>query len=868
MANICEYEVHVKGTKKAALMVLNSMPAMDYLDVKTEYSESNNYVICFTGNCKWSVNYGVTDNADNSVSLTNMTENEIQQNANNYWNYSLRAKSEMFQCEILVHYWSEESGFDQFDHYKNGKCIKQRKIAYNYDKPNKFDWNKTEFIGHEGEFDESVDGEEQDNNVMNMLLGVANGNFGAQEEPDNDNNDMSDFIGQLNQISDLLHGIADDLGIDIDTNDTSISGTNFDLYKWTFTEGQTARGDGWIIAIPDGFKVIDSAENRVFEAVPINCEDADEASVRILPGMSQDVSLIKKEMWMYHEKARAGIASILGVTSSKFLAQLMGSAPLVLSVGWSDVCGYILVQDTGLGSCSYQIAILTDNCQYQLRVQTNAMTDEDKNTLSNSIIEWLKTMRLDKENKSCPKEPIIDSLSCSQCLEKGDTSLFELALEQAKNECQAANNGLVAALEFAAENGLLDDNAPQMARNILLSRMEVQEFYLTKIDNVINSAIKTQKGRDIIKSLDSKLKELCEPHTSISINNEEIVVEETVKIVEIREKWVKSNEYNKAQIFKTSVNSKGNQKLALEIFEKLYDYRDSAKLAEECRKRIEELEKEDKEREKLKEYSRAQDFKKSVNSKENQKLALEIFEKLSDYRDSAKLAEECRKRIEELEKEEEDKRIEAEKAAKLAKLTKTIFAVLAVLVVVAIIVVPPMKKYNKAVTLMENHSYDEAISLFTELGNYKDSADKKKEIEMEIEKEEILDLFKNKKYSESCNSFKKSYLSSKYSFSDFLSDNGYEKEITEFINDLKKYEGDYISKKYPALRLKINVDIYEMQFTVTSCIEDDEFNFTYDYKWEKGSSDYYSPNYTSVLDYSIDVNKGTVYDGTVIYTKK
>ena len=102
MANICEYEVHVKGTKKAALMVLNSMPVMDYLDVKTEYSESNNYVICFTGNCNWSVNYGVTDNADNSVSLTNMTENEIQQNANNYWNYSLKSYSFVIMLFIYI----------------------------------------------------------------------------------------------------------------------------------------------------------------------------------------------------------------------------------------------------------------------------------------------------------------------------------------------------------------------------------------------------------------------------------------------------------------------------------------------------------------------------------------------------------------------------------------------------------------------------------------------------------------------------------------------------------------------------------------------------------------------------------------------
>ena len=92
------------------------------------------------------------------------------------------------------------------------------------------------------------------------------------------------------------------------------------------------------------------------------------------------------------------------------------------------------------------------------------------------------------------------------------------------------------------------------------------------------------------------------------------------------------------------------------------------------------------------EYSRAQDFKKSVNSKENQKLALEIFEELSDYRDSAKLAEECRKRIEEIEKEEEDKRIATEKAAKKAKLTKIISAVSAVLIVAAIII---LMVYNK-----------------------------------------------------------------------------------------------------------------------------------------------------------------------------
>ena len=107
---------------------------------------------------------------------------------------------------------------------------------------------------------------------------------------------------------------------------------------------------------------------------------------------------------------------------------------------------------------------------------------------------------------------------------------------------------------------------------------------------------------------------------------------------------------------------------------------------------------------------------------------MEIFEELSDYRDSAKLAEECRKRIEEIEREEEDKRKATEKAAKKAKLTKIISVVSVALIVVAIgiynIVLAPMMKYNKAVTLLESGSYDEAISSFTELGDYQDSANK------------------------------------------------------------------------------------------------------------------------------------------------
>ena len=170
MANFCDYEIRVKGSKKSTQMVLYSMPALDFKDLDDEERIGDDYLLSFSGNCKWSVNFRVIDHLE-PVDLESMSESEIQEEAEQYWDYSLRAKSEAFHCEIMAHYWSEESGFDQFDHYKYGKILKRRKIAYNYEEQNEFDWDTLEFVGHEGEYDESVDGEESDAALMSMFLG-------------------------------------------------------------------------------------------------------------------------------------------------------------------------------------------------------------------------------------------------------------------------------------------------------------------------------------------------------------------------------------------------------------------------------------------------------------------------------------------------------------------------------------------------------------------------------------------------------------------------------------------------------------------------------------------------------------------------
>ena len=123
MANFCSYEVHVKGHKSATMLVYASMPALEEKVILFQNGNDDDYELHFEGACKWSVNFGVDDSSKPKVKVSEYDEQSVFEEADKYYGISLRAKSECFDCEILVHYWSEESGFDQFDHYKNGKTL-------------------------------------------------------------------------------------------------------------------------------------------------------------------------------------------------------------------------------------------------------------------------------------------------------------------------------------------------------------------------------------------------------------------------------------------------------------------------------------------------------------------------------------------------------------------------------------------------------------------------------------------------------------------------------------------------------------------------------------------------------------------------
>ena len=103
-----------------------------------------------------------------------------------------------------------------------------------------------------------------------------------------------------------------------------------------------------------------------------------------------------------------------------------------------------------------------------------------------------------------------------------------------------------------------------------------------------------------------------------------------------------------------------------------------------------------------------------------QKLAREG---LNGYRDVEELRKQAEQRYEECRNAEEKER----KAKERRKKTLTIAAVVLVVIACAIAwcipnVIIPNNKYQQAVVLRENGQYDEAIALFTELGNYYDAA--------------------------------------------------------------------------------------------------------------------------------------------------
>ncbi|MBO5891449.1 MAG: TIR domain-containing protein [Oscillospiraceae bacterium] len=167
--------------------------------------------------------------------------------------------------------------------------------------------------------------------------------------------------------------------------------------------------------------------------------------------------------------------------------------------------------------------------------------------------------------------------------------------------------------------------------------------------------------------------------------------------------------------------------------ESIADYQDASALAQQCREKAEDARKDA-----ILAEGRAY-MAKRIESVADFEAAIKEFQKISGWKDADDQIVACEKKIEELNAKAEADRLERERQAEIARqeaekrakrnkkitiITSSAVAACIALVILWTTVLSPMIQYNKAQTLLDGGSYDEAIAIFTELENYKDSPDK------------------------------------------------------------------------------------------------------------------------------------------------
>lgn len=358
----------------------------------------------------------------------------------------------------------------------------------------------------------------------------------------------------LNRISekiDEIEAMAKDTGLDL--HPSNIGDTGFDMYRWTFTKGTRKSGDGWSVAIPDGFSVIDSEDDRPFEAVPQGkeTEKLDDRRVQILPGKAYDFGAIQGEKWSYHLQARKGRVDAYAATMAQFYNKNMGAFMDLPTDGFSvvteDVCASVLMQDTSGGSFSYLIQMLTEGKSQTLRVQTSFMTQEQKEQMTQSVTEWVKTFRFDKPNPAIPKKAPLSDPGILTQLKNGFTSAFDKKVDLAVEEAKYGLVGQIALQKYRVEQDLVEGDGSADVQAAMDSGMESTAYYTRMADELVTKAEKGKLPAKTMQHIYKKLQDLIIRMDNLRVNGTLIQCHVPGDIEKIWEKWVSAEETAKQQ---------------------------------------------------------------------------------------------------------------------------------------------------------------------------------------------------------------------------------------------------------------------------------------------------------------------------------
>ena len=218
--------------------------------------------------------------------------------------------------------------------------------------------------------------------------------------------------------------------------------------------------------------------------------------------------------------------------------------------------------------------------------------------------------------------------------------------------------------------------------------------------------------------------------------------------------------YNDAVNAMNDANSEYSYKMAANKFKTIPGFKDADSLAEKCLEKAEICRKDDI-------YSSALSLMRKDEIEEYE-TAITKFRKISGWKDADEQINICKRKIEEikaqeeahcleLERKAEEQRIAAEKAKKKRKriiaIISAVTATCTAFVILLITVIIPNVKYNAAIELYNAGKYEEAITAFTELNGYKDSASQITECKYSI----AMDLYNAGEYENAIAAFTELY---------------------------------------------------------------------------------------------------------------
>ena len=295
---------------------------------------------------------------------------------------------------------------------------------------------------------------------------------------------------------------------------------------------------------------------------------------------------------------------------------------------------------------------------------------------------------------------------------------------------------------------------------------EEAQNYCNKVLNIDNRNAKAYLGKSMADDHMKKIDEILD-HLKI-LKSKDYESFEKFADKELKEMMIKPI-YERAKKDMSLANTENGYKEIIKVFQMISKYQDSMELIEECNKRIEQLqhiqqynealsimekakketefrlaakkfreikflkEAEDKEKECLEmaETMRKDSILSEGKSKMkgssifNYESAIKIFEKIPNWKSANDEIIACRKRIEEIKKQEKEKQLEHQRRSKRNKKFIIAFSSIIIIVIAFIYVlntiIIPSNQYKQAMTLMNEGKYAEAYESFSALGDYKDS---------------------------------------------------------------------------------------------------------------------------------------------------